>query len=291
MQSRSILVIQQKTRAYWHRIQPKVKSIAIKATFLFLLFILFSQQEISFHIHIGNAQSQDNFTEKIVEEHAQANLVGSSKKWWQRLIGSNGNNDLNLANVATATGAVLTESEKERAAQFSNLGFILNPDYAQKHNIPANIIAYKKQKCLMYIQSYAKTAQEEAELFGIPASITIAQGLLESNAGDSRLATNENNHFGIKCHSKCIGCKCANYTDDSKYDMFRIFKTPWYSFRAHSDLLTGSRYKHLLQLSKHDYKNWAHGLQAAGYATDPAYGNKLIRIIEAFELHKLDVKA
>ena len=100
---------------------------------------------------------------------------------------------------------------------------------------------------------------------------------------------NDNNHFGIKCKAECEGCRCANYTDDSKYDMFRVFDTPWYSFREHSKLLNGKRYKHLLQLPKADYVNWAHGLEAAGYATDKEYGEKLVKIIEALELYKLDI--
>ncbi len=87
-----------------------------------------------------------------------------------------------------------------------------------------------------------------------------------------------------------MGCRCANYTDDSKYDMFRIFESPWYGFREHSKLLSGKRYKHLLKLPKSDYKNWANGLQAAGYATDKKYGEKLIKIIESLILYAYDLE-
>ena len=143
-------------------------------------------------------------------------------------------------------------------------------------------------KCHSYILRYKKTAQEEADLYGIPVAITLAQGLLESNAGDSKLARKDNNHFGIKCKSKCIGCRCANYTDDSKYDMFRVFDSAWYSFREHSNLLSSKRYRHLSKLDIKDYKNWAYGLKAAGYATDIRYADKLINIIETFHLYKYD---
>jgi flagellum-specific peptidoglycan hydrolase FlgJ len=138
----------------------------------------------------------------------------------------------------------------------------------------------KLEVCKNYINKYLKTAKEEAEIFNIPVSITLAQGLLESNAGESKMSIKENNHFGIKCVNKCIGCRCANYTDDDKYDMFRIFDSPWYSFREHSILLNNSRYKHLTKLNRTDYKNWARGLKTAGYATDKNYADKLIKIIE-----------
>lgn len=151
-----------------------------------------------------------------------------------------------------------------------------------------NLTKTEQKKHLDYIEKYASTAIEEREQFGIPASITLAQGLLESNAGDSQLAQKEHNHFGIKCRNKCKGCRCANYSDDSHYDMFRIFESDWQSFRAHSQLLQSARYKHLLKLDIQDYRNWAYGLKAAGYATDPQYAEKLIQIIEAFELYRFD---
>ena len=123
--------------------------------------------------------------------------------------------------------------------------------------------------------------------YGIPASITLAQGLLESNAGDSKLAVVSNNHFGIKCRKKCLGCTCRNYGDDTRYDMFRVFDSATESFREHSELLNTSRYA---KLKKHglDYKKWAHGLKSCGYATDKRYGHKLVKIIENLELDRYD---
>ena len=212
------------------------------------------------------------------------------KKWWKQIQEESKDirSTMNLANAATAVGEALSPEQQKQAAKYSNLGFVLSPNFAAKHNVDPAIVAAKNKICTDYIAQYSTTAQEEAELFNIPASITLAQGLLESNAGKSSLAAKENNHFGIKCRKKCIGCRCANYTDDSRYDMFRIFDSAWESFREHSKLLSGRRYKHLSKLERTDYKNWAHGLQAAGYATDKKYASKLIKIVEALKLDRFD---
>lgn len=175
-----------------------------------------------------------------------------------------------------------------RGNTFANLTFILSPDYAERKNIDPAIVKAKKKHVYNYINQYKGLALAEMEQFGIPASITLAQGLLESNAGDSRLSSESNNHFGIKCRSKCKGCTCRNYTDDDVYDMFRVFDSSWESYREHSRLLTSKRYRHLLKLKKTDYKKWAHGLKKAGYATDKRYAEKLIKIIETLKLYRLD---
>lgn len=183
-----------------------------------------------------------------------------------------------------------TEKSKKdnKANNFSNLTFILSPDYAKQKKIDPEIVREKKQHVLNYVHHFSSVAMEEMAQYGIPASITLAQGLLESNAGDSRLSMESNNHFGIKCRSKCRDCTCRNYTDDDIYDMFRVFDSSLESFREHSKLLTSKRYSHLLKLKKTDYKKWAHGLKKAGYATDKHYADKLIKIIETLNLQKYD---
>lgn len=293
MNRQNLILIKRRTQSYWYNLKPKLKVAGIKFAFMCLLFILISNQEISFHIHIGTPSTIIHTEDNSNLEVMNASILDAPQKWWQSIRSESATieDDLNLANAATAVGAALTDSEKAAAAKFSNLGFVLNPDFAQKRGIDPKIVAFKNQKCFAYIKQYAPTAQEERTLYGIPVAITLAQGLLESNAGDSKLAKNDNNHFGIKCKSKCIGCRCANYTDDSKYDMFRVFDSAWYSFREHSNLLMGSRYKHLTQLKKTDYKNWAHGLEAAGYATDKQYAEKLIKIIERLNLQRFDLEA
>ena len=136
----------------------------------------------------------------------------------------------------------------------------------------------------------AANAEHEMERHGIPVSITLAQGLLESNIGQSRLALENNNHFGIKCFSKsCKKGHCTNFNDDHHKDFFRKFSSVEESYAAHSKVLEKDRYRSLFRLKSNDYKGWARGLRKAGYATDPRYADKLIRIIEDLELYQFDV--
>ncbi len=178
--------------------------------------------------------------------------------------------------------------DDNRVNDFSNIGLIINPEYAKKQKIDPKIVAQKQAIVDNYIKIYTPIAKSEMKKFGIPISITLAQGLLESDAGGSRLARNNNNHFGIKCFSTtCQKGHCVNYTDDTHKDFFRNYQSSWSSFREHSILLQKPRYQSLYQLKKSDYKGWANGLQKAGYATDQKYGSKLIKIIEILELDEL----
>mgnify|MGYP003527552239 FL=1 len=139
-----------------------------------------------------------------------------------------------------------------------------------------------------YIEKYSNIAIGEMKKFGIPASISLAQGLIESRAGTSKLALKANNHFGMKCFSRnCRKGHCMNMTDDTHKDFFRKFSSPWVSWRAHSELISSGRYAKLKRHGK-DYRAWAYGLKSAGYATDRTYAEKLIGIIERYDLHKYD---
>jgi len=198
-------------------------------------------------------------------------------------------------NIAVAKDAVPANASSNgrinppwKSADFKNLSFILNPGLAAAKGVEDAIVEGKLEKCRKYVERFAVLSISEMKKFGVPASITLAQGLLESNAGDSKLANESNNHFGIKCRSKCRGCTCRNYSDDDDYDMFRVFDTAWASFREHSKLLGSPRYKHLKKLGVKNYKAWALGLKKAGYATDKRYPEKLIRIIEALDLYQFD---
>lgn len=138
-----------------------------------------------------------------------------------------------------------------------------------------------------YIDTYAAIAKEEMLQYGIPASITIAQGILESGAGKGELVQKANNHFGIKCHD-WKGQK-VYHDDDAQGECFRKYSLAKFSYRDHSLFLTGrKRYTDLFKLPKDDYKGWAKGLRKAGYATDKKYPDKLISIIERYELYKYD---
>lgn len=139
-----------------------------------------------------------------------------------------------------------------------------------------------------YIQKWAPTAVREMYRSGVPASITLAQGILESRYGLSPLASEGNNHFGIKCHKDWKG-KTMRYDDDAKGECFRVYDSADESFQDHSDFLRyRDRYKFLFDLKTTDYKGWAYGLKKAGYATDPHYPAKLIKYIEDYKLYEYD---
>ena len=140
-----------------------------------------------------------------------------------------------------------------------------------------------------YIDVYKDIAMKEMQTYGIPASITLAQGILESGSGKGRLAVKANNHFGIKCHG--WEGKKIYHDDDEKQECFRKYKSAETSFRDHSLFLANrKRYSKLFDLRTSDYKNWAKELRKAGYATDRKYPQKLISLIERYKLHEYDKK-
>ena len=152
----------------------------------------------------------------------------------------------------------------------------------EKGNKPLN------KYTLQYIKKYAPLAVLEMHKYDIPASITLAQGILESGNGRSRLASKSNNHFGIKCHVGWKGAK-VYHDDDEKGECFRKYKYVQSSYKDHSEFLSGRRrYASLFKLRKSDYKGWAKGLKKAGYATDKKYPKKLIKIIEEYKLYEFD---
>ncbi|MEI2275810.1 glucosaminidase domain-containing protein [Sphingobacterium sp. ML3W] len=138
-----------------------------------------------------------------------------------------------------------------------------------------------------YIAQYKDIAIAEMNKYGIPASIKLAQALLESGNGNSYLAREANNHFGIKCGGVWKG-KSVTRPDDNINDCFRVYDNPQQSFRDHSEFLLRPRYSALFKLDKDDYKSWAKGLKAAGYATNPRYPDLLIEMIERYHLDQYD---
>ena len=241
----------------WQQVQRLARRWSVRFAFLGLVLLLLSQKKFSVHFTIGQADQQ---AASLIDPLPQAPLPApkaipavqttaavtstTEEKWWEQVRAQQSDirQQLNLANAATAVGEALTLEQQKQAAKYSNLGFVLNPALAQKLGVDPAVVAAKNKLCHDYVARYSKTAQEEAELFKIPAAITLAQGLLESNVGQSSLASKENNHFGIKCRKKCIGCRCANYTDDSRYDL------------AHENLVHGSHHDtryHLGNLVRH----------------------------------------
>lgn len=156
-------------------------------------------------------------------------------------------------------------------------------------NIPEWAVAQTRLRVYEdYISQYSRIAQQNMADYKIPASITLAQGLLESGAGKSSLSIRSNNHFGIKCHNGWRGEK-VYAADDTPNDCFRKYRKVEDSYEDHAQFLANNiRYRDLFKLSITDYKGWARGLQKSGYATDRAYANKLIKLIEDYELYRFD---
>jgi len=187
--------------------------------------------------------------------------------------------------VTYGSGHKTAEVEKKRKATSQNR-FEGGP-YALPEDT-GEFIRYEINSVDAYIEFFSKTAQLEMKAYGIPASITLAQGLLESGLGKGDLAMRSNNHFGIKCHSTWTG-DYVLHDDDEKGECFRKYNHPMYSYRDHSIFLSGrSRYASLFDLATDDYKGWARGLQKAGYATDKKYPDKLISLIERYDLQQFD---
>ncbi|MFI5160337.1 MAG: glucosaminidase domain-containing protein [Sphingobacteriales bacterium] len=161
-----------------------------------------------------------------------------------------------------------------------------NNQEIQRENKDA-IANYVPMTSLQYIDHFKTIAIQEMNLYGIPASITIAQGLFESGSGNGELARVANNHFGIKCNSEWKG-KTYYKDDDNHNDCFRVYDRAEDSFRDHSEFLKRPRYAKLFQLDKNDYEGWANGLKAAGYATNPNYPQLLITIIKKYNLNQYD---
>lgn len=167
---------------------------------------------------------------------------------------------------------------------------IIDQGFARRMGVSASQVQSDRQATEEYIKRFAPVAVAEMRKYGVPASITLAQAILESDAGNSGLAKQANNHFGLKCFSKnCKKGHCVNYSDDTHKDFFLSFGTVWGSFRAHSEFLREhERYFGLFELDRKDYKAWAQGLAEAGYATDPQYADKLIVLIKNLGLDRYD---
>jgi len=259
---------------------PKIKNVFNwVGKYWFQLIVCF----FLFHIY------QNINVQVVVSPASEKGLVSQYEKF-SILPASNSSGEApqKTAPVEKAEKDSYTINPSWKGTDFRNLSFILNPTLAKRKGVEPKLVEEKLAYCKDYVQRYSKTAVTEMEKYGIPASIKLAQGLLETDAGASRLANESNNHFGIKCRSKCRGCTCRNYADDDVYDMFRVFDSVWKSYREHSKLLQISRYAHLKNLGTKDYEAWAKGLKKAGYATDKNYHKKLIRIIEVLELHRFD---
>jgi len=180
------------------------------------------------------------------------------------------------------------------------LSLLLLMTICSANTAESNASVFQDNPVVTYIDKYKEIAQSEMQRVGIPASIKLAQGILESNSGRSTLAQKANNHFGIKCGKYWEGPTFHREDDDyinGKLikSCFRKFNNAEHSYSAHSDFLTnpGSQYRYgfLFELDPYDYVSWAHGLKSAGYATDPKYADKIITVIEKYKLYLYDAIA
>lgn len=161
-----------------------------------------------------------------------------------------------------------------------------NNERIQKENQQA-ISSYTTYTVATYIERFKAIAIKEMNLYGIPASVTLAQGLFESGFGNGELARVANNHFGIKCTSDWTG-RSYFKDDDNPNDCFRVYNNPEDSYRDHSEFLKRKRYAKLFELDKNDYEGWAYGLKDAGYATNPKYPQLIINTIVKYQLDQFD---
>lgn len=181
---------------------------------------------------------------------------------------------------------VLVTSCKTKKTIVSSQQAKRNNQTVQKEN-KADIDNYIKYTSDQYIERFKVIAIQEMNTYGIPASVTLAQGLLESGNGNGELAKVANNHFGIKCTEDWKG-KSYFKNDDQVNDCFRVYVKPEDSFRDHSEFLKRKRYARLFELDKNDYAGWAQGLKDAGYATNPRYPQMLIDLIKRYSLDQFD---
>lgn len=188
----------------------------------------------------------------------------------------------------TRTSRKSKTSSKRNTATASNKGNTGNKKSEVLESTSKTVVYADVVK--QYILDFEEIAKNNMRNHGIPASITLAQGILESGAGRGTLCVTANNHFGIKCHTGWEG-EAVYHDDDAAQECFRKYNDPAESYNDHSLFLTTrGRYASLFKLDKDDYKAWARGLKAAGYATDPKYPDKLITIIERYELDKYDAE-
>jgi len=194
----------------------------------------------------------------------------------------------------TANKKTTSTKKKETTASTAVVTQMPNNSNPTKNNgaeidlvATSNVRTYEEE-IKLYIANFNEIAKQNMKSHGVPASITLAQGILESGAGKGKLALAANNHFGIKCHKGWTG-DSVKHDDDAEQECFRKYEQPQESYKDHSLFLTSRlRYATLFVLDKGDYQGWAKGLKAAGYATDVKYPDKLIGLIERFELYKFD---
>ncbi len=290
-----INIDRRKFRLWWTTKKTQVhswtKRSAWKLAFLVVVLYLAKQQKVPLAISDWQLFTRTETTKSATGQRVQKAGFGDSGETIRALLADEADGKLPKAMAVTrkvtekaADKFTIKGGKDENLSNtYSNVSF-----WGGRNDSDAKRTA-KRTKQEQYVKKYLPMAQAEMQKFGIPASVTLAQGLVESNAGESTLARKNNNHFGIKCFSRsCSKGHCSNHTDDSHKDFFRIFESPWMSFRTHSLMLKTGHYNRLFRFAKDDYRSWSRGLKALGYATDPHYAESLINTIEDLKLYEYD---
>lgn len=270
----------------------------INVIILVLVFYIFSQRHVYFSI--GNSSELQNgkalqvaLKQKNIKQNVKNKAIAAigdaiqpahDPSDYKVIGGTEGVVELLPLRDATSKSEITSTASKKSgnaANIFDNVSIFIAPEKAN----PV-VVKSKQEKCWDYVRRFIEVAKAERQKFGIPVSITLAQGLLESDAGESRLTQKANNHFGVKTFNRSVPHVVMK--DDTPNDKFKKYDSAWESFRDHSLLLMRDHYKELQYLSKTDYVGWAQGLQKAGYATDHQYAEKLVKIIENLKLYKFD---
>lgn len=201
---------------------------------------------------------------------------------------------ITLIGCNTSKSVIVTTKDRGSKAKAANVNSYKNTSSSEKKASNSEVIESTSKTVVTsdlingYVFHFKDIAMSNMKNFGIPASIILAQGILESGAGQGKLATTANNHFGIKCYTDWTG-ETTLHDDDASQECFRKYKNPEESFQDHANIVSKrTRYASLFSLPKGDYKAWARGLKLAGYATDPKYPEKLINYIERYHLDQYD---
>lgn len=288
VQTKAVIVHQQ--------VKVGFRRFGLKIFLLLVAAFLLNQKDLSIDLNLSAAQvpaintgsAPAQVQPSSRDDHPKAMTTSLSVPAQNTSLLHSGKTEKTTPEPKSAPQNVSTKQKEDNVGNtYSNMIYSVK-EFATSESERAK--AEKRKKQLAYVDRFVDVAQKEMARYGIPASITLAQGLLESNAGESKLAKRNNNHFGMKCFSRtCKKGHCSNFTDDTHKDFFRVYKSSWDSYRAHSLLLkNGDRYQRLFKLDKKDYKGWARGLKKAGYATDQYYAEKLINTIEDLQLYKYD---
>lgn len=250
-----------------------------------LLYVAFTK-DIHFALHLNGDENMPNAKAMVLpanlkQKVAKQSVATASMADALALEDHNGDGVIAILPARVSKPVTSAVGKGNEANLFDNVSIFVNPQKADP-----SVVKSKQEKCWDYVTRFVNIAKAERKKFGIPVSITLAQGLLESDAGNSRLTIKANNHFGIKTFNKRVAHVVMK--DDTPKDKFKVYGTAWESFRDHSLLLMRDHYKPLQFLSKTDYVGWAKGLEKAGYATDKQYAENLIRIIENLQLYRFD---